>query len=143
LGQHGNKRGGAVTLQLDRAEVLALYGFLALGSHYGAAMSGENSPLFFDEIRTHTAAISSSAAGTLIAKIAAAVVEILDQISNEAEINEQPDLAPPSNDGHYRELAGQLRLVAHKCRFPGARQEMLNLAIKYEQRANYFDQRSQ
>jgi len=143
LGQHGNKRGGAVTLQLDRAEVLALYGFLALGSHYGAAMSGENSPLFFDEIRTHTAAISSSAAGTLIAKIAAAVVEILDQISNEAEMNEQPDLAPPSNGGHYRELAGKLRLVAHQCRFPGARQEMLNLAIKYEQRANYFDQRSQ
>ena len=77
------------------------------------------------------------------AKIAAAVVEILDQISNEAEMNEQPDLAPPSNGGHYRELAGKLRLVAHQCRFPGARQEMLNLAIKYEQRANYFDQRSQ
>jgi len=126
--------------------VLALYGFLALGSHFGAAMSGENSPLSSDEIRTHTAAISSNAAGTLIEKISAVVVEVLNQRSNEAEMNEQPDLPPhlpPPNGGHYRNLAGKLRLVARECRFPNARQELLDLAARYERRADHFDGYSQ
>jgi hypothetical protein len=142
LGQHGNNRGGAVTLQLERAEVLALYGFLALGSHFEAAMSGENSPLSSEEVRTHTAAISSYAASTLIEKISEAVVEILKHISNEAQMNEQPNL-PPQNGGHYRNLAGRLRLVARECRFPNARQELLDLAARYERRADHFDGHSQ
>jgi hypothetical protein len=122
--------------------VLALYGFLALGSHFEAAMSGENSPLSSDEVRTHTAAISSNAAGTLIEKISTALVEILNQRSNEAEMNEQPDLPPP-NGGHYRNLAGKLRLVARECRFPSARRELLDLAARYERRADHFDHHSQ
>jgi hypothetical protein len=122
--------------------VLALCGFLALGSHFEAAMSGEISPLSSDEVRTHTAAISSNAAGTLIEKISAAVVEILNHRSNEAEMNEQPDLPPP-NGGHYRNLAGNLRLVARECRFPNARQELLDLAARYERRADHFDLHSQ
>jgi hypothetical protein len=135
-------RGGAVTLQLDRAEVLALCCFLALGSHFEAAMSGENSPLSSDEVGTHTAAISSNAAGTLIEKISTAVVEILNQRSNEAEMNEQP--YPPLLDGgHYRNLAGKLRMVARECGFPNARQELLDLAARYERRADHFDGHSQ
>jgi hypothetical protein len=133
---------GAITLQLDRAEVLALYGFLALGSHFEAAMSGENSPLSSDQVGTHTVAISSSAAGTLIEKISTAIVEILNQRSNEAEMNEQPKLTPL--DGvHYRNLAGKLRLVARECRFPNARQELLDLAARYERRADHYDRHSQ
>ena len=139
-------RGGAVTLQLDRAEVLALCCFLALGSHFEAAMSGENSPLSSDEVGTHTAAISSNAAGTLIEKISTAVVEILNQRSNEAEMSEQPDVPPhlpPPNGGHYSNLAGKLRLVARECHFPNARQELLDLAARYERRADHFDHHSE
>jgi hypothetical protein len=42
---------------------------------------------------------------------------------------------------HYRELAGKLRDIARQCRFPGARQELLDLALRYEGRANNFDMR--
>ena len=142
-GKQGDNRGGAVTLQLDRAEVLALYGFLALGSHFEAAISGEISPLSSDAVRTHIAAIGSSAAGTLIGKISAVVVEILNQRSNEAEMNEQPKLAPPSNGEHYREVALRLRGVACECRFPNARKELLDLAARHERRGDHFDRRSQ
>jgi hypothetical protein len=121
--------------------VLALYGFLALGSHFEAAMSGEISPLSSDAVGTHTAAISSSAAGTLIEKISAAVVEMLNLRSNEAEMNEQPKLAP--NGEHYREVARRLRGVARECRFPNARKELLDLAARYERRGDHFDRRSQ
>jgi hypothetical protein len=55
-------------------------------------MSGENSPLSCDEVRTYTPAISSSAAGTL----------------NEIEMNEHPDVTPPSNGEHYSEVARKL-----------------------------------
>jgi hypothetical protein len=43
---------------------------------------------------------------------------------------------------HYRELAGKLREIARQCRFPGARQEILDLASRYEGRANYLDTRA-
>jgi hypothetical protein len=49
--------------------MLALYGFLALGSHYAAAVSGESSQFSPDEVGTYTAAISTGAARTLIDKI--------------------------------------------------------------------------
>ena len=41
-----------ITLQLAPAELLALYRFLALGAHFAAIISGENSPLSPDEQAT-------------------------------------------------------------------------------------------
>jgi hypothetical protein len=43
---------------------------------------------------------------------------------------------------HYREIAGKLREVARQCRFPGARRELLHLAVNYERRGDYIDRRS-
>ena len=40
---------------------------------------------------------------------------------------------------HYRELAGWLRGTAAKCRLPIARRELLNLAGRYERRAEHFE----
>jgi hypothetical protein len=42
---------------------------------------------------------------------------------------------------HYRELASRLRDIASQCRLPGARQELLDLALPYEGRANHLDER--
>jgi hypothetical protein len=53
-------------------------------------------------------------------------------------MNEQPYLQP-LDGGHYRNLAGKLRLVAREFRFPNARQELLDLAARYERRADHFD----
>jgi hypothetical protein len=47
----------------------------------------------------------------------------------------------PVDSQHYRELASKLREIAHQCRFPGARQEILDLASRYEGRANYLNTR--
>jgi hypothetical protein len=139
LAEHRNKRDRAVTLRLDPAEMLALYGFLALGSHYAAAVSGESSQFSPDEVRTYTAAISTGAARTLIDKISVAAVGI----HNEPEMRILEDLAPPSDGGeHYREVAGKLRLLARQTRLPSARREILNLAIRYEQRGHHFDMRA-
>jgi hypothetical protein len=136
LAEHRNNRDRAVTLRLDPAEMLALYGFLALGSHYAAAVSGESSQFSSDEVRTYTAAISTGAARTLIDKISVAAVGI----HNEPEMRILEDLAPPSDGGeHYREVAGKLRLLARQIRLPNVRQEILNLAIRYEQRGHHFD----
>ena len=122
--------------------MLALYGFLALGSHFGAAVSGESSQFSPDEVRTYTAAISTDAASTLIDKISVAAVAIHNQTGNEREMQILQDLAPLPDGGHYREVADNLRLVARQCNFPNARGEILNLAIRYEQRAHHFDTRS-
>jgi hypothetical protein len=48
----------------------------------------------------------------------------------------------PSYDEHYREIAGRLLEIAREARFAGARREILQLAMKYERRAAYFDWRS-
>jgi hypothetical protein len=42
---------------------------------------------------------------------------------------------------HYRELATRLRGIARQCRYPGARREILDLASRYEVRANHLDAR--
>jgi hypothetical protein len=57
-------------------------------------------------------------------------------------MEEQPASAGPLDSGHYREVASKLREIARLCRFPGARQEILNLAMRYEGRADYLDTRS-
>ena len=55
----------------------------------------------------------------------------------------EPQVNASQSDGdHYREIARQLRELARRFRFPGARQELLDLALRYERRANHLDARS-
>jgi hypothetical protein len=42
---------------------------------------------------------------------------------------------------HYRQPASKLRNIARQRRLPGARQELLDLASRYERRANHLDER--
>jgi len=48
----------------------------------------------------------------------------------------------PLGGAHYREMADQLRKLAHQCRFAGARKELLQLAASYTRRADLFDARA-
>jgi hypothetical protein len=50
--------------------------------------------------------------------------------------------AAPADSEHYREMARKLRELAREFRFPGARQELLDLALRYERRADNLDARS-
>jgi hypothetical protein len=50
-------------------------------------------------------------------------------------------VSPPDGE-HYREMARGLRQLAHKCRLPGARRELLQLAASYDRRADHFDSRA-
>jgi hypothetical protein len=49
--------------------------------------------------------------------------------------------AVPADSEHYREIARRLRELAREFRFPGARQELLELALRYERRADSLDAR--
>jgi hypothetical protein len=51
--------------------------------------------------------------------------------------------APRLDGAHYREMAQGLRKLAHQCRFPGARRELLQLAASYDRRADHFECRAQ
>lgn len=54
----------------------------------------------------------------------------------------EPKRVVETIDGqHYHELASWLRGIARQCRLPGARQELLDLALRYEGRANHLDTR--
>ena len=53
----------------------------------------------------------------------------------------QANAARPDSE-HYREMARKLRELAREFRFPGARQELLDLALRYERRADNLDARS-
>jgi hypothetical protein len=56
---------------------------------------------------------------------------------------EEPQAGPSHPDSeHYREMASKLRELARQFRFPGARQELLALALRYERRADQLDARS-
>jgi len=50
--------------------------------------------------------------------------------------------AAPSDSEHYREMARKLRELAREFRFPGTRRELLDLALRYERRADSLDARS-
>ena len=52
------------------------------------------------------------------------------------------DDAPPSGGANLREMAQGLRSLARDCRFPGARREVLDLAVKLDRRADYLDWRN-
>ena len=55
---------------------------------------------------------------------------------------EEPRASPSHPDSeHYREMAKKLRELARQFRFPGARQELLTLAFRYERRADQLDTR--
>jgi hypothetical protein len=55
---------------------------------------------------------------------------------------EEPQVNAARSDGeHYREMARKLRELAREFRFPGARQELLDLALRYERRADNLDAR--
>jgi hypothetical protein len=54
-----------------------------------------------------------------------------------------PDSAPPRDDAHYRDIAQKLRDLAHQCHFPGARRELLNLAARFDRRADHFASRAE
>ena len=43
---------------------------------------------------------------------------------------------------HYRDMARKLRELGREFRFPGARQELLDLALRYERRADGLDARN-
>ena len=43
---------------------------------------------------------------------------------------------------HYREIAGMLRQAARSCQFADARREILQLAARFESRAEHLDRRA-
>src|SRR5262249_28509688 len=47
--------------------------------------------------------------------------------------------APPPDGAHFREIAQGLRTLARRCRYPGARKELLELATSFDRRADHFD----
>jgi hypothetical protein len=56
---------------------------------------------------------------------------------------EEPQANGPRSDSeHYRDMARKLRRLAAEFRFPGARQELLDLALRYERRAEGLDARN-
>ena len=72
-GGEDNSRATPIKIELDPAEVLALYGFLALGEHFAATISGEPSLFSPDEISGHIANITQNASRSLMDKIVLAV----------------------------------------------------------------------
>jgi hypothetical protein len=90
-----SKAGGdLITLQLAPVEVMALCSFLALGAHFAAIISGENSPLSPDELRSHIATIGEVASSTLTDKLVGAVATVrererhLEQLPPSPEVDE-------------------------------------------------------
>ena len=56
---------------------------------------------------------------------------------------EEPPASPSHCDSeHYREMASKLRELARQFRYPGARQELLKLALRFERRADQLDTRN-
>jgi hypothetical protein len=53
------------------------------------------------------------------------------------QMSEQPFL--PFGVGHYREIASKLRVVARGCNFPNVRKDLIDLAARYDRRADHFD----
>jgi hypothetical protein len=57
-------------------------------------------------------------------------------------MEEPQDNAVPADSEPYRVMARKLRELAREFRFPRARQELLDLALRYERRADNLDARS-
>jgi hypothetical protein len=75
--------------------------------------------------------------------IAAVALKMLRPASMKQPVDPAPTTARPNNpplDGaHFREIAHGLRSVARRCRYPGARKELLELAASFDRRADHFD----
>src|ERR1700756_958126 len=63
-------------------------------------------------------------------------------MSDNRRMGETKPGACQSDSEHYREMAAKLRELARQFRYPGARQELLRLALRYERRADQLDTRS-
>jgi hypothetical protein len=48
----------------------------------------------------------------------------------------------PADSDHYWDMARKLRELARQFRFPGVRQELLDLALRYARRAENLDARA-
>ena len=57
-------------------------------------------------------------------------------------MEEPPANSVPSESNHCRDIARKLRELARQFRFPGVRQELLDLALRYECRAENLDARA-
>ena len=57
-------------------------------------------------------------------------------------MEERQSSAARSDSEHYREVALKLRELARRFRFRGAPQELLDLALGYERRADDLDARN-
>jgi hypothetical protein len=76
--------------------------------------------------------------------IAALALKMLRFASMKPPVETSPKMARrnsplPPNGAHFREMARGLRLLARRCRYPGARKEMLELAASFDQRAGHLD----
>jgi hypothetical protein len=67
---------------------------------------------------------------------------VLGVARRQSSMEEPQANAAPADSQHYREIARKLRDLAREFRFPGARQELLDLALRYERRADSLDARS-
>ena len=45
----------------------------------------------------------------------------------------------PFGGAHYKEIACKLRVVARGCNFPNVRKDLIDLAARYDRRADHFD----
>jgi len=57
-------------------------------------------------------------------------------------MDEQKAAAALAEAEQYREIARKLRGIAQECRFAEGRQELLDLAVRYEGTADHLDPRS-
>jgi hypothetical protein len=69
---------------------------------------------------------------------------MLRSASMKRPVETSPEIArrnnpPPPNGAHFREMARGLRSLARRCRYPGARKEMLELAASFDRRAGHLD----
>jgi hypothetical protein len=55
---------------------------------------------------------------------------------------DQDDGAASMDSQYYHQAAAKLREVARRCRLPGARREILDLASRYDARADHFHVRN-
>jgi hypothetical protein len=74
--------------------------------------------------------------------IAALARKMLRSASMKRPVETSPKMGNsplPPNGAHFREMARELRLLARRCRYPGARKEMLELAASFDRRAGHLD----
>jgi hypothetical protein len=57
-------------------------------------------------------------------------------------VDQRENAIPFAEGEHYREIARKLRGIARECRFPKVRRELLDLAGRYDRRADHFERRA-